>query len=166
MRGDWRGIQRGLAGLLLCSVLLSGCGTAPGAAPTESALSRVLLLQDYNTRVVILGATLLGTGAGFVGCFTLLRRRALIGDALSHATLPGVGLAFLLAPILGIDGKSLPALLAGAAISGGLGVTVRIAVTPSPPLIAAPARSTGSDLPSMPRIGASRKASPTPGRVA
>jgi manganese/zinc/iron transport system permease protein len=31
-----------------------------------------------------------------VGNFTLLRKRALMGDALSHATLPGVGLAFVL----------------------------------------------------------------------
>ena len=74
----------------------------------------MLLLQDYNTRVVMLGAGLLGMAAGMVGSFTLLRRRARMGDALSHATLPGVGLAFLLAPYLGVDGKSLPILLTGA----------------------------------------------------
>lgn len=83
---------------------------------------RVLFLQDYNTRVVILGTMLLGMAAGVVGCFTLLRRRALIGDALSHATLPGVGLAFLLAPSMGLEPKSLPVLLCGAAISGAAGV--------------------------------------------
>ena len=83
---------------------------------------RVLLLHDYNTRVVMLGTTLLGLAAGLVGSFTLLRRRALMGDALSHATLPGVGLAFLFAPALGLEGKSLPVLLCGAAISGIAGV--------------------------------------------
>ena len=56
------------------------------------------LLGDYNSRVVVLGTSLLGAAAGLVGSFTLLRKRALLGDALSHATLPGVGLAFLLAP--------------------------------------------------------------------
>lgn len=83
---------------------------------------RVLLLQDYNTRVVMLGTMLLGMAAGTVGSFTLLRRRALMGDALSHATLPGVGLAFLVAPWLGLDGKSLSVLLTGAAVSGIFGV--------------------------------------------
>ena len=99
-----------------------------------SPLLRLLQLQDYNTRVVILGTMLLGMGAGLVGCFTLLRRRALIGDALSHATLPGVGLAFILAPLAGFDGKSLPVLLTGAAISGGLGVAAILAIRALPKL--------------------------------
>ncbi len=90
--------------------------------PEWGQWKRVLLLQDYNTRVVMLGTGLLGMAAGLVGSFTLLRRRALMGDALSHATLPGVGLAFLVAPYLGLDGKSLPVLLTGAALSGILGV--------------------------------------------
>ncbi len=90
--------------------------------PEWSEWKRLLLLQDYNTRVVMLGTGLLGMASGMVGCFTLLRRRALMGDALSHATLPGVGLAFLLAPHLGLDGKSLPVLLTGATLSGGVGV--------------------------------------------
>lgn len=83
---------------------------------------RVLMLKDYNTRVVMLGTMLLGLATGMVGSFTLLRRRALMGDALSHATLPGVGLAFLIAPWFGLDEKSLPVLLTGAALSGIAGV--------------------------------------------
>lgn len=83
---------------------------------------QTLLLQDYNTRVVVLGATLLGLGAGVVGSFTLMRKRALIGDALSHATLPGIAIAFLIATQFGFDGKSLPILLLGAAASGAVGV--------------------------------------------
>ena len=90
--------------------------------PKWSQWKRVLSLQDYNTRVVMLGTGLLGLAGGMVGSFTLLRRRALMGDALSHATLPGVGLAFLLAPMFGMDGKSLPVLLTGAALSGLVGV--------------------------------------------
>jgi manganese/zinc/iron transport system permease protein len=92
------------------------------AWPEWQAWKRVLLLQDYNTRIVMLGTGLLGMAAGMVGSFTLLRRRALMGDALSHATLPGVGLAFLLAPLMGFDEKSLPVLLTGAALSGSCGV--------------------------------------------
>ncbi len=90
--------------------------------PTWEQWSRILLLEDYNTRVVILATTMLGMAAGIVGSFTLLRRRALMGDALSHATLPGIGLAYLAGPILGLNGKSLPLLLVGAAISGILGM--------------------------------------------
>ncbi len=90
--------------------------------PSWAEWRRVLTLQDYNTRVVMLGTMLLGMAAGTIGSFTLLRRRALMGDALSHATLPGVGLAFMLAPMAGLDGKSMPVLLAGAAISGLAGV--------------------------------------------
>ena len=83
---------------------------------------RVLLLQDYNTRIVVLGAASLGCAAGVVGSFTLLRKRALMGDAISHATLPGLALAFILSTWLGFDGKSLPLLMLGATLSGLTGV--------------------------------------------
>jgi manganese/zinc/iron transport system permease protein len=90
--------------------------------PTAAQWQRVLSLHDYNTRVVVLGTTVLGSAAGLVGSFTLLRRRALMGDAISHATLPGICLAFMLATAWGFDGKSLPILLFGATLSGLLGV--------------------------------------------
>ncbi len=92
------------------------------AWPTREEWRRVLLLRDYNSRVVILGTTLLGCAGGMVGSFTLLRRRALMGDALSHAALPGIGLAFIAATALGGNAKSLPILLAGATLSGLAGV--------------------------------------------
>lgn len=101
----------------------------PDAAGEETASqeavgdwTRVLLFEDYNTRLVVAATTLLGLAAGVVGSFTLLRKRALLGDALSHATLPGIGVAFLLAPLFTIDGKSLPVLLLGAAVSGSIGM--------------------------------------------
>ncbi len=86
------------------------------------ALESFLLLRDYNTRVVVLGAVLLGAAAGLIGTFMLLRKRALIGDALSHATLPGIVAVFMFATISGMDAKSLPLLLVGAAGSGLLGI--------------------------------------------
>ncbi|MFG0287962.1 MAG: metal ABC transporter permease [Rhodopirellula sp. JB044] len=85
-------------------------------------LWRVLSLQDHNTRVVIFGTAILGFAAGLVGCLTLLRRRALVGDALAHAALPGIAGAFLIATALGGDGKSLPILLLGATVSGLFGI--------------------------------------------
>lgn len=51
----------------------------------------------YNTSVVLLGTLLVGATAGVVGTFALLRRRALTGDALAHASLPGVCLGYVLA---------------------------------------------------------------------
>lgn len=90
--------------------------------PTTEQWRRVLLLEDYNTRVVVGGTTMLGIAAGVIGSFTLLRKRALMGDALSHATLPGIGLAFMLSVAAGGTGKSLPVLLLGATASGVLGL--------------------------------------------
>ncbi len=75
---------------------------------------------DYNTRVVVLGTGLLGAASGLVGVFLLLRKRALVGDAISHATLPGVAIAYLIALRLGQTSKSLAVLLTGALFSGWL----------------------------------------------
>ena len=74
---------------------------------------------SYNTAVVLLGTSLLGANAGLVGCFAVLRRRALTGDALAHAALPGLCLAFL-----AVGQRSRPALLLGAFVTGVLGVVV------------------------------------------
>ncbi|MGB0904234.1 MAG: metal ABC transporter permease, partial [Mangrovicoccus sp.] len=76
----------------------------------------------YNAGLVTIGATLLGVAAGVVGTFLYLRKRSLISDAISHATLPGVGLAFLLMVALGGDGRNLAGLLIGAAGSAWLGL--------------------------------------------
>jgi len=90
--------------------------------PTWDILLRVLLLKDYNTRVVMLGTMTLGLAAGVIGTMMLLRKRALMGDALSHATLPGIGLAFIVMNQLGGSGKYLPGLLLGAGLTGALGL--------------------------------------------
>jgi len=91
--------------------------------PSLRDIFTVLTLQhDYNATIVVLATAILGVGAGLVGSFLLLRKRALMGDALSHATLPGVCLAFMVMVAFGGDGKFLPGLLIGAAITGLLGV--------------------------------------------
>jgi manganese/zinc/iron transport system permease protein len=71
---------------------------------------------DHTLRTVALGGSLLGMLSGVLGSFATLRRESLLGDALSHAALPGVAIAFLIA------GRQLPALLIGAAVAGWLGV--------------------------------------------
>lgn len=91
--------------------------------PSLTEIVEVATLQaGLNTTVVILGTTMLGAAAGIVGVFALLRRRSLVADALGHATLPGIAIAFLVSISLGGSGRSLPVLLAGATASGLLGV--------------------------------------------
>lgn len=71
----------------------------------------------YNTLVVLVGVSLLAASAGLIGCFAVLRRRALTGDALAHAALPGLCLGYL-----AVGERHLPAMLAGAFVSGILGI--------------------------------------------
>jgi manganese/zinc/iron transport system permease protein len=72
-----------------------------------------LLVDDYTLRTVALGAVALGFVSGALGTFAVLRRQAPVGDAISHAALPGVVLAYVL---LGTK-ASLPLML-GAALTG------------------------------------------------
>jgi manganese/zinc/iron transport system permease protein len=67
---------------------------------------------DPALQTVMLGTAALGCVSGCLGTFAVLRRQSLLGDAVSHAALPGVVLAYLL------FGKWQLLLLAGAAASG------------------------------------------------
>lgn len=88
-------------------------------AEITAILSDAMLLRaGYNTTVVMLGTAALGVAAGVVGTFNYMRKRALVADALSHATLPGICLAFIVMAAFGYEGRSLAVLLAGAAITG------------------------------------------------
>lgn len=72
-----------------------------------------LLLRDPNLRWVVFAILLISGSAAVVGSFAFLRKRALIGDAISHAVLPGICGAFLLT-----QSKNTFPLLIGATISG------------------------------------------------
>ncbi|MCO6400944.1 MAG: metal ABC transporter permease [Verrucomicrobia bacterium] len=102
---------------VLAFIALTVC--AESATP---ALWRIFSLRDYNTRVVMGGTGLLGVACGVIGTFMVLRKKALLGDAISHATLPGIAIAFLVMVAAGGTGKYLPGLLLGAAVSGVLGM--------------------------------------------
>lgn len=73
-------------------------------------------VDDYTLRTVALGAAMLGLVSGVLGTFALLRRQSLLGDALSHAALPGIALAFLLT-----RSKSILVLVIGAGIAAWVG---------------------------------------------
>ncbi len=68
---------------------------------------------DHTFRTVALGCSLLGMVSGILGCFAVLRKQSLLGDAVSHASLPGVCLAFLFTNV-----KETEVLLFGALITG------------------------------------------------
>jgi manganese/zinc/iron transport system permease protein len=73
----------------------------------------------YNTLIVLAGVSLLGASAGMVGAFAVLRKRALTGDALSHAALPGLCIAFLI-----LRERNVAAMLLGALASGVAGIMI------------------------------------------
>ncbi|GIW79070.1 MAG: hypothetical protein KatS3mg105_0877 [Gemmatales bacterium] len=72
--------------------------------------------ENYPLRVVVLGCGALGLVSGALGAFAVLRKQSLLGDAISHAALPGVALAFLLTQT-----KEPVFLLTGAALASWLG---------------------------------------------
>lgn len=72
-----------------------------------------LIFQDYTFQIVAIGTGILGLMSGVIGSFTTLQKESLLGDALSHAALPGVVIGFML-----IGRKEWLFLLGGAAISG------------------------------------------------
>ncbi len=92
---------------------------------TLGALISALALQaGWNASLVAVGAGMLGLAAGGAGAFLFLRKRALVSDAASHSTLPGVAAAFLAMVAFGGDGRFLPGLMLGSAISAGLGLAL------------------------------------------
>ncbi|HEX8359897.1 MAG TPA: metal ABC transporter permease [Longimicrobium sp.] len=82
------------------------------------------LLNDYTLRTVALGAAALGATSGALGSFAVLRKQSLLGDAISHAALPGIALAFLLT-----GSKATPVLVAGAAVAGWVGTLAVMKIT-------------------------------------
>lgn len=88
----------------------------------EPFLQALTLNAGYNAALVAIGAAFLGFACGASGTFLFLRKRALVSDAVAHATLPGVGIAFMVMVALGGDGRNLVGLLLGSALTAGLGL--------------------------------------------
>jgi manganese/zinc/iron transport system permease protein len=73
--------------------------------------------------IVAIGAALLGAVSGTLGTYAVLRRQSLLGDAISHAALPGIAIAFLL------TGSKTPLILVlGAAVAGWLGTLLILSI--------------------------------------
>lgn len=71
----------------------------------------IFLEEEWAIRALI-ASSLVGLMCGVLGCFIVLRNMALIGDALAHAILPGVVVAFI------IVGHSALGFFSGAVIAG------------------------------------------------
>ncbi len=82
------------------------------------------LLFDYTLRTVALGSATLGLVSGVLGAFAVLRKQSLLGDAISHAALPGVALVFLLT-----GSKEAVVLVLGAVAAGWVGTLFVTLVT-------------------------------------
>ena len=64
-------------------------------------MSNIMMFIDQVTRYAylqqaLIAAILVGIICGVIGCFIILRGMALMGDAISHAVLPGVVIAYML----------------------------------------------------------------------
>lgn len=75
-----------------------------------------LVFSDYTLRTITLGTAILGAVTGMLGSFAVLRKQSLLGDAISHAALPGIAIAFLITGT-----KDSNTLLIGALVSGLIG---------------------------------------------
>lgn len=75
-----------------------------------------LVFSDYTLRTITLGTAILGAVCGMLGSFAVLRKQSLLGDAISHAALPGIAIAFLIT-----GAKDSNILLLGALVSGLIG---------------------------------------------
>lgn len=82
------------------------------------------LMGDYTFQIVALGSALLGVVSGVLGCFAVLRKQSLLGDGVSHASLPGVVLAFLLT-----GSKHTEVLLLGALLTGLLAMGLIVGIS-------------------------------------
>ena len=54
------------------------------------------ILTSYSFIIVALGTVILSAAAGVIGSISVIKGQSLIGDAIGHATFPGVVLAFML----------------------------------------------------------------------
>lgn len=104
--------------LLLClapSCFADRIGDVTETSAWEQAI-RFFTFRDESVRYALIGAILLGINCGLLGGFIVVRKLSLMGDALSHAVLPGVAIGFL----WGMT-KDPVAIFVGATVAGLLG---------------------------------------------
>ncbi len=123
LAGHNRAGLRFTVGLLAALFLATTAAAASVSEIIESdwreQLVRFFSFRDASLRYALIGSILLGLSCGLLGSFIVVRRMALVGDALSHAVLPGVAIGFL----WGMTKDPL-AIFIGAVIAGLIGTSV------------------------------------------
>lgn len=77
----------------------------------------IIFAHYYHLCIILLGSSCIGLIGGMLGSFVYLRKQSLLGDAVSHAALPGIVLALI------ITANTSPMLLLlGGALSGAVGI--------------------------------------------
>jgi manganese/zinc/iron transport system permease protein len=79
----------------------------------ETLLERLATLVTPDSLWIMVTGSLVGAGCAMVGCFLVLRRMSMLGDAISHSVLPGIVVAFMFT-----GSRSIAFMLAGAAALG------------------------------------------------
>ncbi|MEY3052477.1 MAG: Manganese transport system rane protein MntB [Bacteroidota bacterium] len=87
-----------------------GGKTLPSHQPMDDFFQHIT--EPWALRA-LMASSMVGIMCGLLGCFLVLRNMALVGDALSHAILPGVVLAFVF-----VRGHSTLGFFAGATLAG------------------------------------------------
>jgi zinc/manganese transport system permease protein len=73
---------------------------------------------DYGfMRRALIACVCLGLGSGPIGVLLMLRRMSLVGDAMSHAVLPGAAVGYLIAGSLSLTAMGLGGLVAGLSVA-------------------------------------------------
>lgn len=89
-----------------------------------------IIFTDYTLRTVLLGTAAIGAVSGALGCFAYLRRQSLIGDVVSHSSLMGIVLFFVVSYLVtGVGSKSLWVLIPGAIAAGVASLLLTRAIT-------------------------------------
>ncbi|MBB3288485.1 MULTISPECIES: metal ABC transporter permease [Rhizobium] len=84
---------------------------------------------DYGfMRRALIACVCLGLGSGPIGVFLMLRRMSLMGDAMSHAVLPGAAIGYLIAGSLSLTAMGLGGLVAGLSVALLSGLVSRTTV--------------------------------------
>ncbi|MDG2126240.1 MAG: metal ABC transporter permease [Verrucomicrobiales bacterium] len=120
-------VKTEMGGRLAIAVVLLGVAEAPAARIGDvgergelwGQVARFWSFSDPLVVASVVGCLLLGVVCGVLGSFMVVRKMALVGDALSHAVLPGVVAGFL----WNVE-KDPVAIFVGAVAAGLLGAVV------------------------------------------
>ena len=92
------------------AVLAGGCAVMAAYGYWFSTLDA---LDQFSAGWVIVVGAVVNVACAILGCYLVLRRMSLLGDAISHAVLPGLIIAFILSGRVSLGAMFLGAIAAG-----------------------------------------------------